>query len=81
MVEGLKYQAKNLKLYIRELPNVSGDLHAVYSRRYIDFVRLEYNKWFDAGCNSGPPPGGLEALMEAYVRDLLKERDVKVSMS
>ena len=54
------------------------DLHAVYSRRYIDFVRLEYNKWCDAGCNSGPPPGGLEALMEAYVRDLLKERDVKV---
>ena len=70
--------AKNLKMYISELPNAFCDLHAVYSRRYIDFVRLEYNKWFDAGCNSGPPPGGLEALMEAYVRDLLKERDVKV---
>jgi hypothetical protein len=71
--------ATNLKTYRSELPNAFCDLHAVYSRRYIDFVRLEYNKWFDAGCNSGPPPGGLEACMEAYVRDLLKERDVKVN--
>jgi len=77
----LSVKTKNLKVYIRELPNVFCDLHAVYSRRYIDFVRLEYNNWCAAGRNSGPPPGGFEALMEAYVRDLLKERDVKVSES
>jgi hypothetical protein len=77
----LSNNATNLKAYRSELPNAFCDLHAVYSRRYIDFVRLEYNNWCDAGRNSGPPPGGLEALMEAYVRDLLKERDVKVGES
>jgi hypothetical protein len=75
----LSKKAKNLTMYIRELPNVFCDLHAVYSRRYIDFVRLEYNKWSDEGCNSEPPPGGFEACMEVYVRELLKERDIKVN--
>jgi hypothetical protein len=75
----LDTKAKNLTMYIRELPNVFCDLHAVYSRKYIDFVRLQYNTWCDADCNSGPPRGGFEACMEVYVRELLKERDIKVN--
>ena len=74
----LDKKTKNLKAYLRDLPNIFCDSHDVYSRRHVDFVRSLYNEWVDAGLNSGPLPDSLERRVERYVRDLLEEREVKV---